>query len=411
MKNFVIVLGILFVGINSISAQTTDPTKDWLLLNIDIQLETNDAINDLYNFKFEKANAKFNELKQRYPKHPMAYFLLGLSEYWRIVPNDHETKYDATFHSHLDSAIIMAEALYDQNNNNYEAAFFLSASHGFKGRVYAMRKEYITASNQGRKSLKYLNLDNKATDMSPEFMFGTALYNYFREKIYEEYFWLRPLIKLSSSTKGDKELGIKQLNEVALNAFYTRTEAQAYLIDIYVNYERTKDANGYTTSKQNLALPIVKYLHETYPDNAHFHKYYARICFNFDNYHSKCEALAVEFIRKYNEKLPGYEDEGMRSATYYLGDILTDQGQFDKARKLLESTVLLSIKLNRKSGYYIYALGNLVNICDDQKDYVNAEKYCKMIIKDGDNDSRNENDEIENAKLYLKKLKELKKKK
>lgn len=396
MKHIIFILCLLFGSFSPIFAQETDKTKDWLLLDLNIQVETNEAINDMYNFKFDKAKITFEKLKNKYPTHPIAYFLLGLSEYWKIAPNEKTTSFDAAFHSNLDSAIYFAEQIYEKDNQNLEAAFFLSASYGFKGKIYAMRKEYMSASNQGRKALKYLNIESKMNNMSPEFMFGEALYNYFREKIYEDYFWLRPLIKLSSSKRGDKELGIKQLNEVALNAFYTRTEAQAYLLDIYLNYEHGRDHD---------ALPIAKYLHETYPDNPCFQKYYGKLCYKLGQT-VNTEKVSIDFIDKYNKKLFGYEEVGLRSASFYLGtNYKNSYGLIAKAKQHFLNCVNISERLGKTTGYYTYSLDALIDICDTEKDYPQAIIYCNKLLKHADKDLGSEAESIKNAKLYLKNVK------
>ena len=59
---------------------------------------------------------------------------------------------------------------------------------------------------------------------------ATALYNYYAEWISENYAILRPVLMFFPD--GNKELGIKQLKTVANNAFYTRTEAQYFLMRI-----------------------------------------------------------------------------------------------------------------------------------------------------------------------------------
>jgi hypothetical protein len=65
----------------------------------------------------------------------------------------------------------------------------------------------------------------------------------------------------------------------------------------------------------------------------------------------------------------------------------------------------VSEKLKRTSGYYIYSLEALVDICDSQKDYKEAIAYCHKIIKNGDKDLGNESESIKNAKIYLKNIK------
>ena len=60
---------------------------DILLENVKIQIEATEAINDMYNFKFDKAEMQFRWIRQRHPDHPLPYYLLGLSQWWKIMPN------------------------------------------------------------------------------------------------------------------------------------------------------------------------------------------------------------------------------------------------------------------------------------------------------------------------------------
>src|SRR5689334_18482693 len=73
-------------GISGSSSVSSNP-KNMLLLNPSVQIEATDAVNNMYNFKFEKAERDFRWTQFQYPEHPLPYFLLGLSEWWKIVPN------------------------------------------------------------------------------------------------------------------------------------------------------------------------------------------------------------------------------------------------------------------------------------------------------------------------------------
>ena len=66
--------------------------QQMLLSDMQVQIEATEAVNDMYNFKFEKAEQQFRWLKQKYAWHPLPYFLLGLSEWWKIMPNTHESQ-------------------------------------------------------------------------------------------------------------------------------------------------------------------------------------------------------------------------------------------------------------------------------------------------------------------------------
>jgi len=127
---------------------------EMLLANTSIQIESTDAINDMYNFKFDKAEAYFLQLKEQHPDHPMPYFLMALSNFWKMVPyidtEDFRNTYEKEFLMYIDLSIDKGEDLFDKDDKNLEAAFFLCASHGFKGRYFAENKGYVKAAMQGK---------------------------------------------------------------------------------------------------------------------------------------------------------------------------------------------------------------------------------------------------------------------
>ena len=156
---------------------------------------------------------------------------MGLADWWKIVPNTDNTAYDNRFLSRMDSCIYLAEKLYDQKENKVEPAFFLAAAYAFKGRLYAERRQWTKATFAGKNALKYLEKSKGYGDLSPELLFGDGIYNYYSEWIPKEYPILKPVLIFFQ--KGNKKLGIQQLEKVANNAFYTRVEARYFLLQIY----------------------------------------------------------------------------------------------------------------------------------------------------------------------------------
>ncbi|HNP95967.1 MAG TPA: tol-pal system protein YbgF, partial [Cyclobacteriaceae bacterium] len=220
-------------------SQSNQKDTTLILINdLRVQIEATQALNDMYNFKFEKAEQQFRWFKQRYAWHPLPYFLLGLSEWWKIMPNTKNTDHDERFLAYMDSTIRVAENLHKKSPEyRTEAAFFLSASYGFKGRLYAdeERKSWRKAATAGKTALNYLDESKQKQDLSVELLFGDALYNYFSVWVPENYPMLKPLLIFFK--KGDKKLGLDQLTEVSYNAFYTRTEAMVWLMRILNSYE------------------------------------------------------------------------------------------------------------------------------------------------------------------------------
>ena len=347
-----------------------DTTQVLLLEDINIQLEATQAINDMYNFQFERAERQYRWIKQKYPNHPLSYFLLALSEWWKIAVNVENTQYDIKFEAYLDTAILRAERIYKLPQFKAEGAFFQAAGWAFKGRLYAERRKWGKAAGAARSSLKYLDDIKDKGYLSPELLFGDGLYNYFSVWIRENYPMLKPIMAFFK--KGDKELGLKQLRTVASNAFYTRTEAQYFLMRILA-YEE-KDMGG--------AMQISQYLRKTFPQNAFFHRYYARLLYSTGQIR-KTEMESMLIIARIDSGDTGYEEVSGRYAAFYLGQIYEQRRNYEKSKYYYNRTLDFAETIGAtESGYYLYSLIGLSEIAVEEEDKKEAEVYLKRVKKE-----------------------------
>jgi len=391
-------LFLLFVGNYALSAQSSTESVDKkgegtiiLLADKQVQLECTQGLNDLYNFKFERAEAEFQDLKVRYGWHPLPYFLMGLSDWWKIMPNTKNTAYDGSFLAYMDTTIQVAERLYGQSPAyKAEAAFFLAAAYGLKGRLYSdeERKNWRKAASVGKNALDYLEESRGNHHLSPELVFGDALYNYFSVWVPENYPALRPILWFFP--KGDKQLGLKQLKEVSYNAFYTRTEAMVWLMRILNSYE----------NDQYQALQISEYLVESYPNNPYFHRYYARMLYSVGRY-AEAEPVCIEILARMDSGKRGYEATSGRYAAFFLGQIYESKKDLDDARKYYELCVKYAEEIGAvESGYYLYSLIALGEINQAQGNKAEAKRYFQMVRKKADR----KDEAFKDAKRKLKRL-------
>jgi hypothetical protein len=374
-RSIVVCAAIIFVSLVAASPVWAQPVqkKDTtvvLLADLNTQLECTQALADLYNFKFPEAEYQFKYLKARYKWHPLPYFLMGLIQWWKIMPNTQNNEYDDVFLAYMDSTINVAEDLIDDYPAyETEAEFFLAAAYGFKGRLYSDedRKNWRKAASAGEDALDYLNLNNHENALSPEFLFGDALYNYFSVWVPENYKALKPLLWFFP--KGDKALGLKQLKQVSYNAFYTRTEAMVWLMRILNAYE----------NDQPQAFEISQYLHQSYPDNPYFHRYYARI----DSAHV------------------GYEATSGRYAAFFLGQIYEARRKYDDAKISYQKCISFAEKIGATdSGYYLFSLIALGEIAQREGNKAEAKRYFNLV-----KDKADRGDEaFKDAKRRLKNL-------
>jgi len=364
-----------------------DTTQVLLLEDINIQLEATQAINDMYNFEFAKAERQFRWIKQKYPYHPLSYFLLALSNWWKINININNTQYDERFLAYLDTAIAKSKILYEQPQSLVEAAFFLAAGYGFKGRLYSERGKWAKSASAGRSSLKYLDDTKDKGYLSPELLFGEGIYNYYSVWIRENYPYLKPLMAFFK--KGDKELGLKQLRTVATNAFYTRTEAQYFLMRILSSENRMAPA-----------LQISEYLNKTFPNNSYFHRYYARMLYSTGQSRG-AELVSLAILARIDSGQVGYEEISGRYAAFYLGEISKKKRDLSDAKYYYQRTIEFAEAVGATdSGYYLYSMLSLGEIALKEGDDDLAREYFKRIKKE----AKRKDSVHKRAKILLKEM-------
>ena len=349
-------------------------SKGMLLLTSEVQIEATQAINQMYNFKFPEAEREFNYLKVKYPNHPLPDFLLGLMQWWKIVPNTGNEVFDDRLVEYMDKSIAKAEKIWDETQNP-EAAFFMAAAYGFKGRLHAERKNWTRATLSAKNALKYLEYSREFADFSPELMFGDGLYNYYYHFIKQNFPLLRPVLWLFP--KANKLMGIQQLEKVSYQAFYTRTEARYFLLQIY-GMENMSDK----------AYDLAKYTHANFPDNPFFHRYLERSAFMTGKLDQAME-LSKDILLKIGQHQIGYEATSGRYASYILGYyyLYVFKNPVD-AKKYFNDCLSFSKQTDSMdSGYYWASVLGLARIAFQESNYDQAVDYCKEVLDKADRKS------------------------
>ncbi|MVN77293.1 tol-pal system protein YbgF [Hymenobacter sp. HMF4947] len=357
-----------------VAPQTVD-ISGWLLLDKDIEEELSGAVHNLYDFKFNKADKQFRSLRRRYPQHPMAYFLLSLSTWWKMMPNNvADNRYDKVFLAYTDTAITKAAALYKADEHNYEACFFLAGAYGMQARLHAERHDWRKATVASRRALNFLQKSQEANGLSSEFLFGQGLFNYYSVWIGAEYTWLRPI--LFFFPKGSRERGLAQLREVSQTAFYTGTEAKFFLVNI-LSSARENQAEA--------AFELTRQLNADFPDNSYFELEYAKLCFRQGRL-KETEQACRSVLQKYGVGQVGYEAYIGRAAAYMLG-YLMEQRYHDpaKAKDYYQRCVVYSEQAGMtKRGYYIFAETRLARLAVNERDAPTARRYYSAVLEQSD---------------------------
>ena len=379
---------------NSIYGNVKDTTS--ILTDIDIQIEATSAINKMYNYQFEEAEKEFRWLVSEYQNHPLPVFLLGLSSWWKIDAqssksyigeSQKENVLDKNFLSLMDESINLSKQIYDQGNK-VDGAFFLAASYGFKGRLLSERRKWSAAAFAGRNAIKYLKEIRKDDLMIPEISFGNGLFNYYSIWISERYPLLKPIIKLFP--EGNKNKGVEQLNIASNNSFYTRTEAQYFLMRIYSG-----------EGKLSKAFQLSEYLKDTYPQNSIFHKYYTQLLYRNSRL-NECLKESNNIIVNYKKRKFGYNEDEVRIAHFFLGEIYHSNLNFEKAIFNYKKSIEFSEKIGKqKMGYSIFSNFSLGRIFFNRNEYKKAKIYFKRVLKL----TKRKDDLNKRSRNFLKKIK------
>jgi hypothetical protein len=353
----------------------------------------NAGISQIYNIKFDEARATFNYVESEYPLHPAGKFFKAMIIWWQITLDQKNEELDELFEDKLEEVIDFCDELLDENDDNVDAIFFKGGALGFRGRLYALRKDWFDAALDGKDALPLVyeafNIDSTNEDVK----LGFGIYNYYAAAIPEKYPFIEPVMIFFPS--GDKAKGIAQLKLAAEKSKYASVEAMYFLMNLYYQFE-----NNFSE-----AFKYAQLLHEKFPDNPVFHKYLGRIFVKKGNY-KEASIYFRDIKKKCEEELPGYNNYLLRESAYYLGVNYMQQDEIDSAKVCFEKCDEVSRKIDddEESGFRINANLYLGKIADQTGNLKSAERYYEKVLE-----MRQYNNSHKKAERYLSKLSEKKK--
>ena len=230
-----------------------------------------EGLDHLYNFRFSEASVAFARIDGRYPEHPIGPFLEGLSIWWQIMPtmtvDDHS--HDRAFIRAMSQSADRANALLKRDRSSFDGRFFRGAAHGFRGRLYSDREEWLRAAQDGRRALDDIFDLADADTANADLVFGEGVYRYFADAIPDRYPIVRPLMLFFPD--GDRAWGIEQLERVVREGRFVRAEAAYFLLQIYTVFEPDVEK----------ATAYASLLTTWYPGNPVFRAFEGRVAFRW----------------------------------------------------------------------------------------------------------------------------------
>lgn len=332
----------------------------------------NKGIDFVYQMKFDSANSVFQTFIDQDPKEPTGYFLQSMTEWWKIYQNKEDRSNDDNYLAKVDKCIKACEERLDANENDDWATFVMGGVIGYRGFMNAMRNNWLAAIDDGKGGL---NLIQKSYELNPsnkDALLGTGIYNYAVDYVVERYPFLKAV--LFFFPKGNKELGLSQLRDVAENGRYTKIEANVHLTFIFISYEKNYvEAEKYASKLVSL-----------YPQNPMFERFLGRSYVGLYRYPEGAN-LYKNIIAKADSNLTGYNNSYVRrESAYYIGLCLSRTGNQDEALKYYQQAVELCKTLDKpeeESPYYVFSVLGIGMIYDQKGNHSEAVKYYDTVLK------------------------------
>lgn len=353
---------ILFLFIISIEVHSQSSNFDSRVIK---------GIHQIYNIKFDSAEVTFRKLIADYPEHPAGRFFLAMIDWWKILMDTNSEDYDDLFFQKLEDVIFQCDQILEKDPENVDALFFKGGAIGFRGRLRAYRESWLKAADDGREALPIVERAAELDPANVDVQLGFGIYDYYASVIPEEYPILKPLMIFFPS--GDKQKGLKELNNVARNGKYAKYEARYFLMTIFYNYEN----NPYKAEE------YAKQLNEDFPDNPTFERWRGRVAIKSGN-HSLSFNIFKDVLKKAEKNFPGYNSlKTKREAAYYVGLQYQNINRLDSSKYFFNQCAELSKKIEKDdeaSGFLINSYLYLGMINDQLGNRDDAVEYYKNLL-------------------------------
>lgn len=371
-------ISFFFIAVFQIYAQNYDWVRHDSLVK--------SGVNQIYGIEFDNAEKTFDLVVKEYPTHPSGKFFKAMITWWRILLNLDDESMDEKFYDQLEEVIDICDDILDNNEKNSDAIFFKGGALGFRGRLLAIRESWFKAALDGKEGLALVFKAYEADPKNRDVQLGFGIYHYYADVIPQRYPAVKPFMVFFP--KGDKNRGLKELENVAWNGRYSRLESRYFLMTLNFQFEEN----------MNESRKWGDLLLKDFPNNPNFQKYYGLTFVKENNYKQAAEIFCDVFNKCENNK-PGYNKRFKREASYYLAMDYKIREKIDSAAHYFEISEKLSRELDKEneSGFLINTVFYLGMLYDQMGMREKAIRYYKETLR-----LKDRNDSHKYAELYLK---------
>lgn len=191
----------------------------------EVEKELARAVDELYDLRWDEAQAACDAFGKAHPGHPGApfYSAVGLYQRW-VSEGMASTATYAAAQARLDEAAGAAEKAMEKDPAL--GHYYLGASKGFQARAYAGKGRFMKAVPAASSAVRHLH---KALELDPaldDAALGLGMYHYFGARMPSG---ARPFARMLAGEAPDKDKGLAFLRRVAVSSGTARQEARSVL--------------------------------------------------------------------------------------------------------------------------------------------------------------------------------------
>ena len=255
------------------------------------------AFDHFYNLEYDAAISGFEAEARAHPQAPEPHNALaqcilyremfrngaleselvsGNNSFLRRAKVNATPETEARFLSETNQAISLAQSRLDKNSKDTEALYALGVANGLKSNYnFLVRKSWKEALSEATTARKF---HNRVTEIDPS-NHDARLLQGVHDYIVGSLPWYYKSLGFLAGFHGDKEQGLRTLEEVAAKGRYDKIDAQILLCALYRREQKPRKA-----------IPILNEIIKNYPRNFLFQLELAQMYSSIGN---KKEALAI----------------------------------------------------------------------------------------------------------------------
>jgi tetratricopeptide (TPR) repeat protein len=341
------------------------------------------GIEKAFNMEFSTAQASLQKAIDLDPESPNGYAYLAMTNLFAYEMSfDENTRkgYQASMLRNIDETHVRGEKVIRKNPKDGKAYLAIAMAKIARFNLASQNKQYLIMAREASAIWEYLE---KARDNDPHNYDISFLMGSFRYHIDH----LPGLTRFLSSlivTSGDRQRGLQELELAAQRGDLLKQLALSELSSIYLNFEK----------QPARALPIIRKLKETHPNNYNFSFAMANALSDLRKFDDAFN-IARELEKNIRAGLPPFSPQIQPRYDLLMGRIYFTQGDYAKAEESLQKALKDTASYNARVRAWAYL--RLGMISDIRKDRKKAQDYYSkaLDVKNGGGTAQIE------AKKYL----------